>query len=42
MLVRCLRFNDHLTWAKVCASLGEPIVGRNDLANEIEKELKGE
>ena len=36
-----LKSSDHLTWARLCACLREPIVARDDLANQIEKELKG-
>lgn len=42
MLAVRLKSSDHLTWATVCDCLREPIVSRNDLANDIEKELKRE
>ena len=41
MLAKRLKFSDLLTWARLCDCLREPIVARDDLANQIEKELKG-
>ena len=42
MLVHRLKSSDHLTWTRLCVCLREPIVARDDLANKIEKQLKGE
>ena len=37
-----LKSRDHLTWATLCDCLRDSIVARDDLANDIEKKLKGE
>ena len=37
-----LKSSDRLTWARLCDCLKEQIVARDDLAKEIEKQLKGE
>ena len=37
-----LKSRDHLTWATLCDCLRNPIVARDDLANDIEEKLKGE
>ena len=41
MIAKHLKSSDYLTWARLCDCLREPIVARVDLANKIEKELKG-
>ena len=41
MIAKRLKSSDHLTWARLCDCLREQIVARGDLADKIEKELKG-
>ena len=42
MLSCRLKSGGNLTWTVLCAGLREPTVGRNDVANAIEKKLEGE
>ena len=37
MLAYRLRTGEHLTWAKLCVCLRDPMVGRDDLAEKIEQ-----